>query len=970
LKVKLTEKGKVQKMNRRTKLINAVLLVVLCLSLITNISTAEISSQELQKMKAAAPTKAPAVPKEPRKMLVFTLCKGFVHSSIPYVTKALEIMGEKTGAFEIVQSEDMSVFKPESLSQFDAVCFNNTTKLEFNDPVLQHSLIDFAKAGKGIVGIHAATDNFYDWPLAAEMMGGLFDGHPWTSGGTWAFKLDAPQHRLNAPFNGQGFKLSDEIYRIKPVNLYKNARILISLDMTDPATAHAKGVKATDKRLPVSWVRNFGNGRVFYCGIGHNHNILWNSNVLGHYLAGIQFALGDLDVDATACELNLKISEDVLGKIAAYEYGQSREPLTKLTDMIRSASESPEELKEIEKQLIDFLKSDATLAGKQFICRKLSIIGTEDAVPALYKLLIYPKTSDMARYALERIPGSAVDEALLEALPTTVGMTKVGVINTLGMRRVREAVSSLEILIYHSDETMAAAAVAALGRIAGTDAVEVLKQAKDKTTGELQQLILDAYLACADRLLAEGWLSEASAIYKQMYLAPCECEVKPSIRVAALRGLVVTTREKSTGYIVGILKGIKGEDKQLQSASIALINEIPGTKIVEAATAEMPNLAVTSQVQLLSALADRGDAVALPAVVDATKSSDVLVRIAALKALMQLGDTSTVDLLAGIAAKSKGEEQEAAQQSLYRLHGPNIDQTILASISRAESKVKVELIRSIGQRNVTTAVEAILKTAQETDEDVQLESFKVLRIIAEPKHLPALIDILIRTEDQLVRSEAERCVAAVAGKISDKDSRADDILAVLPSVKEPKARFSLLGVLGRIGNKKAHDVLRQALEDKDPDVRTAVIRALSEWPTDEPINDLLKIAQTSDNKIHQVLALRGFIRLIGLDSDRPAYQAVKMYKQAMELSSDVSEKKMVLSGIKNVKSYDAMQMAAAYLDDKALQQEAEVAVVEIAWTTTAGSHPEQTKKLLKKILQISNNESLRTRAKQIISWSE
>ena len=955
-------------MKRRTKLISAVLFVVLCFSLLTNISTAEISSQELQKMKAAAPTKSPAVAKQPRKMLVFTLCNGFVHSSIPYVTKALEIMGEKTGAFEIVQSEDMSVFKPENLSKFDAVCFNNTTKLEFNDTVLQHSLIDFAKSGKGIVGIHAATDNFYDWPLAAEMMGGLFDGHPWTSGGTWAFKLDEPHHPLNAPFKGQGFKLSDEIYRIKPVNLYQNSRILISLDMTDPATAHAKGVKATDKRLPVSWVRNFGDGRVFYCGIGHNHDILWNSKVLEHYLAGIQFALGDLDVDATASELNLEISEDILGKIAAYEYGQSREPLTKLTDIIRSAS--PEELKQIEKQLIDFLKSDATLAGKQFICRKLSIIGTEDAVPALYRLLIYPETSDMARYALERIPGSAVDEALLEALPITVGMAKVGVINTLGMRRVGEAVSSLEILIYRSDETMAAAAVAALGRIAGSDAAEALAQAKDKTSGELQQLVLDAYLACADQLMVEGQLSEASEIYKQMYLAPCECEVKPSIRVAALRGLVITTGEKATGYIVGILKGIKGDDKQLQSAAIALINEIPGTKIVEAATEEMPNLAVTSQVQLLSALADRGDAAALPAVVDATESSDVLVRIAALKGLMQLGDASTVDLLAGIAAKTKGEEQEAAQQSLYRLHGPNIDQTILASISRAESKVKVELIRSIGQRNVTTAVEAILKTAQEPDEDVQLESFKVLRIIAGPKNLPALIDILIRTEDQNVRSEAERCVAAVAGKISDKDSQADDILAVLPSVKEPKARFSLLGVLGRIGNKKAYDVLRKSLEDKDPDVRTAVIRALSEWPTDEPINDLLKIAQTSDNKIHQVLALRGFIRLTGLDSDRPADQAIKMYKQAMELSSDVSEKKMVLSGVKNVKSYDAMQMAAAYLDDKALQQEAEVAVVEIAWTTTAGSHPEQTKKLLKKILQISNNESLCTRAKQIISWSE
>ena len=177
-------------------------------------------------------------------------------------------------------------------------------------------------------------------------------------------------------------------------------------------------------------------------------------------------------------------------------------------------------------------------------------------------------------------------------------------------------------------------------------------------------------------------------------------------------------------------------------------------------------------------------------------------------------------------------------------------------------------------------------------------------------------------------------------------------------------------MLGKIGNKKALGVLQQALQDKDADVRSAVIRALSDWPTDEPIDNLLKIAQTSDNKIHQVLALRGFIRLVGLDSDRPADQAVKMYKEAMELASNDGEKKMVLSGLKDVKSYEAMKMAQACLDDKALQAEAEAAVVEIAWTTTHASHPEETKKLLKKILETSTNESLRTRAKQILSWFE
>jgi len=202
-------------MSQRSKVINAALLAVLCFSLFTNILQAAVSPAELEKIEKAMPAKARAAPKRPRKLLVFNLCKGFKHGSIPYWDKALEIMGRKTGAFVAVVSDDMSMFRPENLKQFDAVCFNNTTRLKFDEP-LRKSLMSFIKGGKGIVGIHAATDNFYDWPEAQEMMGGKFTGHPWGSGSTVAIKLDQPNHPLMVAFKGKGFKIKDEIYRTDP----------------------------------------------------------------------------------------------------------------------------------------------------------------------------------------------------------------------------------------------------------------------------------------------------------------------------------------------------------------------------------------------------------------------------------------------------------------------------------------------------------------------------------------------------------------------------------------------------------------------------------------------------------------------------------------------------------------------------------------------------------------------------------
>jgi type 1 glutamine amidotransferase len=280
-------------------------LAVICLSLLISNLTAQQrqrgpSQEEIAKMEEAMPNKAVVEPAKPRKLLVFNLCQGYRHSSIPYWDKALQIMAQKTGAFSIVISSDMDVFKADSLKEFDAVCFNNTTGLTLSPqttPDLCKSLMDFVKGGKGIIGIHAATDNFNQWPEAQEMMGGKFTGHPWTANGTWAIKIDEPNHPLMAPFAGKGFKIKDEIYRTEPP-LYSRDKqlVLMSLDMGDETT-QKKAEKPSDADTGISWIKSWGKGRLFYCSLGHNHDVTWNPAVLEHYLRGIQFAMGDLKVD-------------------------------------------------------------------------------------------------------------------------------------------------------------------------------------------------------------------------------------------------------------------------------------------------------------------------------------------------------------------------------------------------------------------------------------------------------------------------------------------------------------------------------------------------------------------------------------------------------------------------------------------------------------------------------------------------
>ena len=274
-----------------------LIIFILLLSVFSsNSATAAVSQQEIEKIESAVPKKPAVKPEKPRKILVFSLCSSFQHTCIPYWEKALSIMGEKTDAFQTVISTDMSIFDANNLKQFDAVCLNNTTQLKFT-PEQRENLLDFVRNGKGLIGIHAATDNFPDWPKAQEMMGGKFTGHPWAADGTWAVKIDEPNHPLMKAFTGKNFKINDEIYRTEPP-LYSrsNQRVLMSLDMSDPNTK-AKCEKPSDADTGISWIKKFGKGRIFYCSLGHNHHITWNPAVLQHVLDGIQFAVGDLKLD-------------------------------------------------------------------------------------------------------------------------------------------------------------------------------------------------------------------------------------------------------------------------------------------------------------------------------------------------------------------------------------------------------------------------------------------------------------------------------------------------------------------------------------------------------------------------------------------------------------------------------------------------------------------------------------------------
>ncbi len=299
-------------------LIPASLVGALALSVVAyNPSKEQAPAGAMEKIEAALPSEAYAKPEKPRKLLVFSRTNGFRHASIATGKIALTELGKKTGAFEAVVSEEMSNFEKDKLAQFDGVCFLSTTQNPFSpfkedfekmsddekkaakeyEMTLKENLMAYVKGGGGFIGIHAATDTFYEWAEYGQMINGYFDGHPWGAGTKVSIKVEPGQedHPLAKMFGGENIEFKEEIYQLKDPYDSSKVHMLLRLD-PEKSDMTVKGLKREDKDWGVAWARTWGDGRVFYCSIGHNHEMYWNPKILRHYLAGIQWALGDYDV--------------------------------------------------------------------------------------------------------------------------------------------------------------------------------------------------------------------------------------------------------------------------------------------------------------------------------------------------------------------------------------------------------------------------------------------------------------------------------------------------------------------------------------------------------------------------------------------------------------------------------------------------------------------------------------------------
>jgi type 1 glutamine amidotransferase len=226
-----------------------------------------------------------------RRLLFLTHSAGYKHKVIPLAEKILSDVASKWAGIRTDVTQDCSLVNRDHLANYDAIMFYTSGELPISSEGRQ-ALIHFVRQGKGFVGVHSATDTFYDWSEYGEMIGGYFDQHPWHT--KVVIQVEDTRFPATAHLGG-AMAITDEIYQFRNWSRDKT-HVLLSLD-PDSVDLNAKNVHRTDKDFAVAWCHPYGQGRIFYSALGHRDEVWQDERFQKHIVRGIQWAMGAVDAD-------------------------------------------------------------------------------------------------------------------------------------------------------------------------------------------------------------------------------------------------------------------------------------------------------------------------------------------------------------------------------------------------------------------------------------------------------------------------------------------------------------------------------------------------------------------------------------------------------------------------------------------------------------------------------------------------
>ena len=412
-----------------------------------------------------------------------------------------------------------------------------------------------------------------------------------------------------------------------------------------------------------------------------------------------------------------------------------------------------------------------------------------------------------------------------------------------------------------------------------------------------------------------------------------------------------------------MVEQLKSDDAKLRGVSLRAARLIAGEAVAKALLGLLDKVPADQQAKLLTAMADRGDASALPAVVKAAGSDVEELRLAAIEALVALGGADNVGLLLKAAADDDEDISAAAKKVLIAMPGDDVDAAVVAAVADSQGKALALAIDAAGERRIMAASAALQKAAKSSDKGIQLAAVEALGKTVGLDELPGLIERLVNAKNDEEKAVAEQAVKDTVIRMPDEDACAAKIAECMGDAPAEVKVFLMERLLDISGQAALLKVVAMARSD-DEAMQDNATRILGNWVSADAAPELLELAKDLKENKYKIRALRGYIR-IARQLNPSEEDRMKICANTLAIAERVDEKKLVLEVLGRYPSPAALAIAVAAADDAQIREEACQRALAIA-ERIVDSNKAAVAEAMPKVVEKTKNDGRVAKAKALL----
>ncbi len=841
-------------------------------------------------------------------------------------------------------SDHSEIFENIAGWNHDAILFYNMTH-ELSDHRL-NNMMTLTEWGVGMLPLHHSTLSWTPQPEVKQIFGVEFPdagNFGFQVGQIFTYHIEDRDHPITEVL--EDWVVTDETY----TNFYGRGipgnRVLITTEY-EPSDDE------------VAWVRKHNNSRIAVIQGGHDKvqfthesfQTLVHRSI--HWVAGRLADDGEETFETAIYRENYEIPAAIQG-IKNYTADSTRRWLIHTENLLQNYREIPAKQSEIIDGLVEVaLTSNSSHEARSWALRQVGHYGNREHLKSILPLLKEEKIGHMAVFALGSSPLEEAEGFLLEGMKDAEDEVLVSALLTFG--EIAEKDDPRLILKYtQSDNPLVReSAIKALGSIGGPGSVDELLSLRQSADESVRDTIDEALLSALSteskgRAPSEYGLYEGSASTEMA-------------RVAAWKARLLDSPSDEVLFEKALLH----EHPEIRDVAITTLPKLDAQNLIGSVSSFFNKLEEKEKIAVLYALGEAKAPSSLTIVHREINSSEPDVAAAAIYTAGTLGNRETAELLLEKYPTAGASEQELITEALTAIPQAEVDGYLIAVVQEGSDN-QAMVISLLADRAAVRSIPVLLKLIDSRDRDVKQACYDAIGAMGTDEHIPVLLDQLLQAEEALTM----RSISGTIGKLASRSTNEEKILSIYTSKIGKGTERSDVLITNLIGDLKTDDACKyliMLMHEREDRVQVEAIKALSKWPTIQPREGLLKVAESSDARNVKTLALRGYLSLVSADESLTPWDRLNAVKAIDQSIDDQQAKTQVLDILAKAPTIEALNMLKTYLADESVSQEAVYSIVRCA-SPLSLEYPEQVNETLSDVLSSDVPDSVKSEAQEAIN---